>query len=580
MLQAALVRLWKESTDEISLPVKDDATVAAAAANVAARIFGADARGGLDYRRFEDWALPPRGFAELRGVMIELAVEGSALGLTAAELFLQFGGGAESGESAADSFTVGTRELREGLGTLSIHLTDTEVETLMTGAGCAGDNTHGYGRLTLGMFLALVENPLGQGHRAQAEGSATGTAAALIGSQLGVAHTGSSTRERREDFHSAAVGEEGRVTPDSLAPIMSPRMSLSELVGAEEGVVGPGTAVCSAAANAEAFGRVATDVQEVPATVAPSAAGHKRDSKCTTGGSRSESRERGSGAVGRSFRVVDSLGSMVGSVAPNRKQEEKGTEEGFVGGQIATSRPAASDFDPVPRTRAITPPLGPARSPSEPLHPTRASRERLTAALATLDLKEFLKPSAVAAGEHTSGRRSYSSAGGRLPASAAGVAPGFSRNGTRSAEKPLAASTAFSCRRASAAGHRRSPEGVAAAAVAPCFQAPGDGNGAVDGRRITTTKAKAVGADAEGPRARRGIGFSFDRKTGREGGSGGVGGGGIEERWLEGAAASGGGGSDDDGMSGGGSADAPEVIGRLRARVAELELTEQVPSIV
>ncbi|CAM9880080.1 unnamed protein product, partial [Scytosiphon promiscuus] len=92
-----------------------------------------------------------RGFEELRGVLAELVEEGSALGLTAAELFLQLDDDASRG--------IGRLELRKGLASLSVHLTETEVETVMAGSGCIVGSTGSDSRLDLDSFLAVVRDP-------------------------------------------------------------------------------------------------------------------------------------------------------------------------------------------------------------------------------------------------------------------------------------------------------------------------------------------------------------------------------------------------------------------------------------
>ena len=524
----------------------------------------------------------PRGFEELRGVLIELVEEGSALGLTAAELFLQFGD-----RACADG--IGRRELRDGLASLSVHLTDAEVDTLLAGAGCTGkardeQSPEGSGLLTLEKFSAVVEKPIASPPTVAA-GTAAAASAALDTQQPSPgAEIGEHTPLNRDDGKNrsaAADDDDGCVTPDSLAP----RMSLSELLvdireaggdGDGDGD-GPGTS-SSAAAHVEAFGRVAANVQAVLATaISRSGTGHGASAAgAETGDGGGSGGGGGGGGFGRhsqhtssvsgdriqqrdtdtanirsprSSKTPASSGSTTHTSAARSRagpEQDPAAVETPPSARVST---AASRSGPVPRTGAITPPLGSARSPSEPLHPTRASRERLEAALEGLDLKERLRPTASVGGSAQGGGGSGDEDdedggvhGTRSPHRSAGPClPGGGRSGL-------------------------SPRRLASVDV-------GGGPGTSGGRRVSAIRARMVaGVDERGARVRRPSG----RASGRAGAGAGAGG---EQRRRLGevvdlAAAE----RIDLAAYDGGSEEAPEVIGRLRARVAELELSEQVSS--
>lgn len=622
-LQAALVRLCREDsrTSSAATGAVPSAGVSdAAAARVAARVVGTSE--GVDYRRFEDWIMPPRGFEEVRRVLIELVEEGSALGLTAAELFLQLDDGAQQEG-------VGSRELKKGLASLSVHLTETEVEMVMSGAGsCSAGggiderNQSGKDRLimTLQEFSALVQNPLEQRQRAIPV-TATGSAARAFeankspqGAEL------SNARRHTNNTDSAAAAEDGdgRVTPDSLAP----RMSLSELQVLDDGkgygggsAYAGGPATCnSTAAHVEAFARVAADVQEVLAT-AVSGSGTGRSGPGTggqdgcssgTGGKRggqggSNSKDRrppvpspnsSAGPAAREACAADSR-NRVGVADRNPGEEEgkkeKKEEEGKQGGeeQESTSQTptssrvstAASRPAPFPRAGAITPQFGPARSPSEPLHPTRASRERLEAALEGLDLKERLRPTTTVGGNNADNgsdhptsslgarrRSSHRSAGARLPAEGAG-------GEARQASSQRRASSVGGSRRRPGTSSSVAKVAVGTAASPAAFSSRrlasdvvGGGVGSSNRRPVAARRRIATGVDEKGSRA--------DRLSGSRSGAAGP-----EQRqqqllgevvYLTAA----------EGVRKpeyrGGSEGAPEVIRGLRAKVAELELAEYV----
>lgn len=596
-LQKALVRVSIDAntaaggsllgTDVDSFQAGDNDTTAANAAKVAARLVGGEDKdsGGLDYRRFENWLMPPRVFTELRGVLIELVEEGSALGLKPAELFLQFGGnGNDVCAAGAASKGIGSHELREGLAALSVHLTETEVETVMTQAGCVGgDATHDR-RLTLDMFTALVKHLPGELPRGppaatagkEVNDSAETTAAVVVHTEPAGVDCCRPIPAQLQDEDSPV--QDGLVTPDSLAPVLSPRISLSELASAEGGTAGgPGTALSSAVAHVEAFGRVAADVQAVLTSAVSSGTGNNDgcDGKVNI---RLKGRSnRDSDTTGRSSLSPANVCVTSGqaTAATNREAKRTGATEAV---KQTPTRLAASASGPVPRTRAITPPLGPARSPSEPLHPTRASRERLEAALETLDLKERLRPT-VAGEDHTSVRRSATGSGGRLPAGG-GEGSVFLQNENRSTEDVSAAAAGAAgagagamSRRTSLPGSRRPAKGADARPAASSFnRTPANRDGTGGGGRVSTAGMREAGAGERGRRSRWAVGYLVGKKNGNRNRQQGVVG--LEQRRL---------GSSIDDSDGGGDVEyadrsraAPEVIGRLRARVAELELTEQV----
>lgn len=621
-LQAALVRLSREDnrmSSDTTGAVPSAGVSDAAAARVAARVVGTSE--GVDYRRFEDWIMPPRGLEEVRRVLIELVDEGSALGLTAAELFLQL-------NDDAQHEGIASRELKKGLASLSVHLTETEVEMVMAGAGCcpAGggiDERHQSGTdrliMTLQEFLALVQNPLDR----QRAIPVTATDSAARASEANKSPQGaelSHARRRTNDTNSAAAAEDGDgcVTPDSLAP----RMSLSELQVLDDGKGTGGSAYAggpatsnSTAAHVEAFGRVAADVQAVLATaVSGSGTGHSGPGNggqdgCASGTSGKRGGRGGSNSKGRSSPVhspnspagpaameacaADSSGNRVG-VANRTLGEEEGKEkkeeEGRQGGEeqesisqtSAGSRvsTAASRSAPFPRTGAITPPFGPARSPSEPLHPTRASRERLEAALEGLDLKERLRPTTTVGGNDGDNgsdhpitslgaprRSSNRSAGARLPAEGAG-------GEARQASSQRCAS--------SVGGSRRRPE--TSSSFAKVAVGTPASPAAFSSRRLASDVAGGgIGSSSRRPVAGRrriaatGVNERGSRVGRLSGTRSGAAGSGQRQQQLLGkvvdlTAAEGA----QQPAYDGGSEGAPEVIGGLRAKVAELELAEHV----
>lgn len=580
----------------------------------------------------------PRGFVELRGIITELVQEGSALGLTAAELFLQLGDG-------ASSEGVSSRELRKGLASLSVHLSENEIETIMAGACCTGgsdQNSATSGQLlTLDRFSTMVQSPLGRRQTMLPVTSTGGTAACAPDAgagagtpaldieqlssrvELGRGIPQSDNNNNRD----AIEGDDECATPDSLAP----RMSLSELLvdvrevgggGRDNGGDIPDTS-SSAAAHVEAFGRVAADVQEVLTTaISKSGTGYTgggggghgvdgndngRQGEQTPSASdnpnrrsRSDGNKTGSQSPVSSNLLPVSMGTAAAAVAASKSRvggEEKITgddedeedkryreDEETVAQTPTSSRvsaaAAASRSGPVPPTGAITPPFGPTRSPSEPLHPTRASRERLKAALEGLDLKERLRPTTVGGDGGDNGddddnrtsattprvrrRASHRSAGARLSAESSG--------GTAAAPAPAPASRRRGS--SSASGHRRRS---AKATAIPASHAAlssrrlesvhaGGGGTTSNRRRVSATRSHMVaGVDEKGARVRslsisRGGGGARSERRGRLG------------EVIDLAAAEEGENTEYDGRAD----DAPEVIGRLRAKIAELELTEQV----
>lgn len=577
-LQAALARVSREGAGSgivagglsgggaaVSFPRNDDTlSTDAAADHVAARIVGSG--GSLDFRGFEDWLMPPRGLAELRRVLIDLVEEGSALGLAPAELFLQFCGGQDKGNQ---SDGVGRRALQGGLRALSVHLTETEVGTVMVGAGCGTDNDDP--RMTLEMFSALLKNPPEQRQvlarsalKPTDEGGSAVVATAVVDAQplaTKQIETRSATPERREDGRSGRLVEGEGLTPDSLATVSMPSMpSSSKMERAGEGGgdgTGPGSGSSSAAAHVEAFGRVAADVQVVLATAVSSGSGNGGGG---SGGGQGEFVNRGSGTTGGTFQPSTKIGAEPSPTSESKREPRRTQGDG--GAAQRPTRPGAAaaataGSGPVPRTRAITPPLGPARSPSEPLHPTRASRERLKAALENLDLKECLRPA-------TGGDdRAVNAA--RLPsASQREVSAAFTRS-----EPPRSPARITSV----AAGRTKKMEQGVMGSVLPVR--PRDSGGRSGDGVATTTRRRRVAADVDrkGPRASR-----RHSSYGVEVGGGDYGGADRSEegrRLGRGAVAAGVDREGDDSAFDD-PRNAPEVIGRLRARVAELELTEQV----
>lgn len=573
----------------------DNEVAAAAAVSIAVRLAGKDGErrpgDGLDYRRFEDWLMPPRSFTVLRDILIELVEEGSALGLTAHDLFNQFGGN-ENGKTATGSASEGasegvrSRDLCTGLRSLNIHFTETEVERVMAeaGAGCIDGDKGAEIGLTYEMFSAMVKkHPRGQPRPQQVvptaspaesggrRGDLATAAKAALGTQASPAEPGRRPTDLREGNECRA--DDGYVSPDSL----SPKMTLSELVSAGErwtggpGTAGTaGTAGSSAAAHVEAFGRVAAGVQAV-LTTAVSGGSTERDGD--GGGSNTrrqgEFNNRGRGGGPNSGRSVQSPAKLSFAPAIVKGEEKQVTHETTP----TPTRLSVSDSGPVPRTGAITPPLGPVRSPSEPHHPTRASRERLKAALEDLDLKERLKPT-VGGDQHAGVCSMYDSAGELLLPARHGEGPDFAKKSAPLTRQPSAAAaaevTAF--QRRSSSTRRRSATGVDNGASSDALlrrSSAGGGAKNGSGRRATSVGARRAGG---GQRSRRdNVAFSSGRNN-----SGGHSGTRLEQHRLgksvEEANFLGGG----DGARLGDSRETPEVIGRLRSKVAELELSEQV----
>eukprot|EP00752_Nemacystus_decipiens_P010589 g9430.t1 len=532
-----------------------------------------------------------RGLEELRGVLVELVEEGSALGLTAAELFLQFG-------DRACTDGIGRRELRDGLASLSIHLTEAEVDTLLAGAGCTGEDevsSEGSQLLTLEKFSAMAEKAT---VTTSPPGVAGSTAAAPSSAAVDhdqqpppSAEMSEVTRINRDDSKErrAAEDDDGCVTPDSLAP----RMSLSELLldvqqgggsaGGDGDGDGPGTS-SSAAAHVEAFGRVAANVQAVLATAISRSGtrnddgggsgggnscgfgGHRQDRPNITGNhnersttditnvrsSRMSASDHSSG-LATQMPASRSRDGAAGAEQTSNEDKDREKEHRAAPGQDAAGQTppstrvstSASRSGPVPRTGAITPPIGSARSPSEPLHPTRASRERLEAALEGLDLKERLRPTVSLGVGGQGGDGSDDADDG----DSNGDGNGGDDYGARR-----------SSRRSAGA---RSPAGSGLSRRLGSVDVGGGTDISGGGRRVSAIRARMVaGVDERGARVSR-----LPRKAGGRAR--------VEQRRRLGevvdlvAVERG-----DRDL--GGSEEAPEVIGRLRARVAELELSEQL----
>ncbi|CAM9924546.1 unnamed protein product [Choristocarpus tenellus] len=114
----------------------------------------------IDYRHFENWVNPPRSLEELRGIFVELVDEGIALGVTAEGLFAQLGpkeiltqkSGSGLGKEG-ESIGVERIELREGMATLSVHLTEAEIDSIFEYAGCTENEV-----LTFEGFASLAKH--------------------------------------------------------------------------------------------------------------------------------------------------------------------------------------------------------------------------------------------------------------------------------------------------------------------------------------------------------------------------------------------------------------------------------------
>lgn len=579
-LRQALAGVFRAEANEellgrsVSFTAEDNAPVAAAAdaaaADIAARIVGDTADNGegkLDYRRFEDWVMPPRDVSQLRGVLVELAEEGLALGLTVPELFEQIcctgysgdsggSGGCSGGADENDAITHGKQggvdqwQLRKGLGALSVYLTETEAKMIMEASGCHSNG--GYGRrggndplLSLEMFLNIVCTSNSLDQRPIDMDSAPAAAATI-----------------NITVNSRVAPEDGRVSPDSLAQLMTPKTPRLELehpamAGAAAAAGSSGTSSCSAAAHVEAFGRVATNVQAVLASAVSTDKRKGTEGYGTSRWGQAHSNNLEPEGLEISFRPpsAHSTSPPLDVRLLAKRQDDE-----------ALATPSRNPAGPLPRTRAITPPHGPARSPSIPLHPTHVSRELLKAALGTLgtlDLKERLKPT-------TGGDIST------LPLrDQEGTITGLPRNGYL---PPAAASSAGNDK--NARGDARDIRVVAdiASSLSRAISVGGDGRrarGRGRGKGYTKAGTGAVGLQNKGGRpapaivgvqSRRGSlhdetrGVDNSRRPQRPGGRDGRP---LDEENLE---------HNTTGTA--------EMVGRLRARVAELELTEQVNDYV
>lgn len=585
----AYSRGGREAGAAIALPFDDDDVRAGAAdvaaGEVAARILGetaaidqeaaaATAIASIDYRRFEDWVLPARGVEELRGVLAELVEDGAALGLTVVDLFAQVRAGRTAGSDSrvahegeregapGESCGIGKRQLQGGLGALSVHLTETEAETLLKAAGRGRCGVVGGGgdsgdsdeveRLSLEMFSALAKCKGSRGRQRRPIPTSVTTTAPRSAEVR--SSTSSTIRSVDDDAPNAAIPEEyGELSPDSLAAA-TPRISLplpSELgeEAATRATAGPESGSSSAAVHVEVFGRVAADVQAVLASAVSSTAVET----ATGNGNSSATRPRSADGDGRG----DSQSAPSGESSDDggRRGGGRRVSAGRQGGRVVTASPLPAGPDlvsrtkegrnavgllvpssrssreedsvPVPLTRATTPPFGSARSPSAPLHPTRASRERLKAALETLDLKERLRPtvggSTTTKGEQRATAR-VGQEGGAVRAS-----------GSDSLCK-LRSRTSLTGNDGSSGGGggRRGARRLGIGAVA--FGSKGGGSSAGAAAR-SRDRAKECSEHRVG-------GISLEAEHGEDPG------------YI--------------------SMEAAEIIGRLRARVAELELSEQV----
>lgn len=547
--------------------------------------------GTIEYRRFEDWVMPPRGFAELRGVLVELVEEASSLGLSVAELFLQLGGGV--GIVGDPGFGVDSRQLREGLEDLSVHFTESEMATVLAGRRCGGGGdargkSNDADRLTLKDFSTLVEStPTRQ------EGSKSGDASMFASRATDdvddellspfAAHGDRPALERQADEFKGGLFGEACVTPDSLSVPLSPRMSLSELVDARENavdtVVGePEIGSSGAAAHVTTFGRVATEGQAVLTTARDGGDGQSGGDTTDVDDERVNRAFATTAEVPRPSPGVDSIAVPTAAISREAARATEDQANAMYALQTST-RLAVSDSGPVSRTRAITPPFGSARSPSEPVHPTRASRERLQAALEGLDLKERLRPTAE--GRHrNSGLVTLADHGSNgSEDGSAGFESSDSRPDSRRKEERLVGRSWATTKagvavaqHVSAPSHRAAKDSVLGAGRSAAADFSSNSAPAKAGPRL-------VNPDGKSQRRRHGHDESRPGDKSRGGGRGGIRSavsqkqeGGQSDRSLKiiGGVAT----------YFGDPTDAPEVIGDLRARVAELELSEQVSSCI
>ncbi|CAM9219093.1 unnamed protein product, partial [Sphacelaria rigidula] len=317
-------------------------------------------------------------------------------------------------------------------GALSVHVTETEAGRLLRAGkrgessivginGCGGGGSYGgeheVEQLSFDDFSALVDVKGLRGQQQRRRPRWNETRNKFM----------STAKIERAPRAAIYVKGDDDASLDSLTA-MTPRMPLPSPEGLEmeeatvvgSANIGPDTASSSAAAHVEAFGRVAADVQAVLSTAV-----HSTAMETNVGGekNRGAGRRGSDGGSGRgdggekdtpggekrgdrdNLQNEDRQGNRSPSVLRlnsrrtfhdlrrAREQDGDSNDEGTVL-LVPQPTPLSHDGDsvPLPLTRATTPPCGPARPPSAPLHPTRASRERLNAALETLELKERLRP--------------------------------------------------------------------------------------------------------------------------------------------------------------------------------------------
>ena len=349
------------------------------------------------------------------------------------------------------------------------------------------------------------------------------------------------------------------VAPDSLERMASPMISVPDLAVREEGAgVSRDAALISSVAPVGAFKRAAVDVQAALSTAVSTGDKSREGDESVTCGGRGEARDHGNDAHLNASPISKPAADNRGRGAKTRGDGEAWRTQ--------------SDLSPSPFTSTVTPPLGSARSPTEPLRPTRACEERRQAALENLEHAEH--PGAIVdRSGQSNARRHTTSVGEHPPISSKGRSRSLQRDSFRSTRR----STARRDSASSPAGRVVSIELSDGACVTASQPSPVSRKGQynLDRGRIARVGSEASGAEKKCLKGDLRVGYSMIEREVRVNGAGVMG---HEKRHEgQGRCQSDAVGSDDlFGDFGDGWRDVRDVIGSLRARVAELELTEQV----
>lgn len=528
-LQGALVNMWRQHSPAASCLQMADNTANAAARKLAARLAGTNGEeGGMDYRHFEEWLCPPRGLAELRS---KVATGGGLGGMTEAELFNQLRGCAIGGSRVENEGKVlGKLELRQCLGKLGLCLTESEINKLMEGAVCFSEDERHRGQFSPDKLHSLVAVPLAghdRSHEAR-EGTLRIPEMNAVAIESRATKTQAASRALEPCQHSAICirAEEECFTPDSLQHTASPPMLLSEVEVVKD---------CYAESTSSVF---------LTEHIRRKAAGVKaRPTNIAIPGER---------PIGRRH-VCDPESNVRGYDDPMSKLAEGNHET--VAKSVRDKEVPDRTAHAWPYLDPITPPLGPALSPPEHRQSTRVSRECLEAVRENLDIKDHRKRIVKGTNRANVTRRTRS-AGARLYDDSKGKRGSWQRETSPSAGRFLSTINPVSgLSQAKRSGNIDIiTDGVDDARTPQVSE---------EGRRAATVESTATGVARSRLEADRGVGFPL-RHKGSEMGMPGVA---RQDGYVS-----------DEGISeySVGVLDASEVIGRLRARVAEMELTEEV----